>query len=95
VPSRYQEILPLAALEAMAAGLPVVAARAGGLAEAVPEEGLYPPGDVERLGARLDALYGDAAAGDRALTRARERWAPEVIAQALREIYAATSPREP
>jgi glycosyltransferase involved in cell wall biosynthesis len=95
VPSRYQEILPLAALEAMAAGLPVVAARAGGLAEAVPEEGLYPPGDVPALAARLTALYKDAAAGDRALTSARERWAPEVIAQGLRELYAATSPREP
>ena len=42
VPSRYAEILPLAALEAMAAGLPTVAARSGGLVEAVPEEGLYP-----------------------------------------------------
>jgi glycosyltransferase involved in cell wall biosynthesis len=92
VPSRYQEILPLAALEAMAAGLPVVAANAGGLSEAVPKEGLYPPGDVPQLGQRLRALYGDAAAGDRALTVARERWAPEVIAAGLREIYAATSP---
>jgi glycosyltransferase involved in cell wall biosynthesis len=95
VPSRYQEILPLAALEAMAAGLPVVASRAGGLSEAVPDEGLYPPGDVQQLGERLKSLYGDAAAGDRALTAARERWAPEVIAQGLREVYAATSPQEP
>jgi glycosyltransferase involved in cell wall biosynthesis len=95
VPSRYQEILPLAALEAMAAGLPVVAARAGGLAEAVPDEGLYTPGDVQQLGERLSALYGDGAAGERALTRARERWAPEVIAHGLREVYAATSPGAP
>src|SRR4051812_24356055 len=95
VPSRYAEILPLAALEAMAAGLPVVAARTGGLAEAVPEEGHYPPGDVAALAARLRALYGDAAAGERALARARERWAPEVVAAGLREVYAATSPREP
>ncbi len=92
VPSRYAEILPLAALEAMAAGLPVVAARAGGLAEAVPEEGLYAPGDVAALAGRLQALWGDAAAGERALARARERWAPDVIAAGLREVYAATSP---
>ena len=92
VPSRYAEILPLAALEAMAAGLPVAAARAGGLAEAVPEEGLYPPGDVAALAGRLQALWADAAAGERALARARERWAPEVIARGLREVYAATSP---
>jgi glycosyltransferase involved in cell wall biosynthesis len=90
VPSRYAEILPLAALEAMAAGLPVVAARAGGLAEAVPEEGLYAPGDVTALAGRLRALWGDAAAGERALARARERWAPDVIAAGLRAVYAGT-----
>jgi glycosyltransferase involved in cell wall biosynthesis len=87
VPSRYAEILPLAALEAMAAGLPVVAARTGGLADAVPPEGLYEPGDVGALAQRLQALYGDAEAGERALRRARERHAPRVIAATLRAIY--------
>jgi glycosyltransferase involved in cell wall biosynthesis len=87
VPSRYAEILPLAALEAMAAGLPTVAARSGGLAEAVPEEGLYPAGDVLALTARLAALYRDAAAGERALTAAQERSSPDVIAHALSAIY--------
>jgi glycosyltransferase involved in cell wall biosynthesis len=87
VPSRYEEILPLAALEAMAAGLPVVAARAGGLAETVPEEGLYPPGDVGALGDRVAALYGDAAAGERALALALARYAPGVVAAALRGVY--------
>jgi glycosyltransferase involved in cell wall biosynthesis len=82
----------LAALEAMAAGLPVVAARAGGLAEAVPEEGLYAPGDVAGLAVRLRALWGDASAGERALARARARWAPGVVAAGLRDVYAATSP---
>jgi glycosyltransferase involved in cell wall biosynthesis len=87
VPSRYQEILPLAALEAMAAGLPVVAARRGGLAEVVPEEGLYPPGDVPALAERLEALWADAAAGERARQALAARAAPSVIADALRDIY--------
>ena len=93
MPSRYAEILPLAALESMAAALPTVAARSGGLAEAVPEEGLYPAGDVDALQARLGALYGDAAAGERALAAARARSAPEVIAEHLAErLRSATSP---
>jgi glycosyltransferase involved in cell wall biosynthesis len=87
VPSRYAEILPLAALEAMAAALPTVAARSGGLTEAVPEEGLYPPGDVPALAERLRSLYGDAEAGERALAAARARSAPEVIAAQLAALY--------
>ena len=67
----------------MAAGVPVVAARSGGLAELVPEEGLYPPGDVAALAARLRRLWGDAAAGERALAVVRERCAPEAVARAL------------
>ena len=92
VPSRYAEILPLAALEAVAAGLPVVAASAGGLAEAVPGEGLYPPGDVAALTARIRALFGDAAAGERALALARARYAPAAVASKLRELYDGRTP---
>jgi glycosyltransferase involved in cell wall biosynthesis len=88
VPSRYAEILPLAALEAMAAGLPVVATRAGGLADAVPEEGLAPVGDVDALAERVQALWRDAAAGERALARVREHSAPERVAERLRAVYA-------
>jgi glycosyltransferase involved in cell wall biosynthesis len=87
VPSRYEEILPLAALEAMAAGLPVVAARAGGLSEMVPGEGLYPRGDVDALTARVRALWGDAVAGERALAAVRARTAPAVVAKALSAVY--------
>jgi len=87
VPSRYAEILPLAALEAVAAGLPVVASSAGGLAEAVPGEGLYPPGDVAALAERVRALFGDAAAGERSLEFARERFSAPVVASRLRELY--------
>jgi glycosyltransferase involved in cell wall biosynthesis len=92
VPSRYAEILPLAALEAMAAGLPVVAARTGGLVELVPEEGHYPPGDVAALAERLRARWGDAAAGERALAVVRERFSPAVVAAQLRRAYAPDGP---
>ena len=87
VPSRYAEILPLAALEGMAAGVPVVATRAGGLPEAVPEEGLAPVGDVPALAERLRALFADAAAGERALARVRAISAPDVVAARLRAVY--------
>jgi glycosyltransferase involved in cell wall biosynthesis len=87
VPSRYEEILPLAALEAMAAGLPVAAASAGGLAEIVPAEGLYPTGDVAALADRVTALWADARSGDRALAAVRERCAPAAVASALRAVY--------
>jgi glycosyltransferase involved in cell wall biosynthesis len=89
VPSRYAEILPLAALEAMAAGLPVVAARAGGLADVVPEAGLHAPGNVAALAERITALWGDEAAGEAALAAVRARSAPGVVAAALRDVYGA------
>ncbi len=87
VPSRYAEILPLAALEAMAAGVPVVASRSGGLAELVPEEGLFASGEVGALTGRLQRLWGDAAAGERGLAVVRERTAPGVVARQLAATY--------
>jgi glycosyltransferase involved in cell wall biosynthesis len=87
VPSRFAEILPLAALEAMAAGLPTVAARSGGLEDAVPEEGLYPAGDVAALTDRVRALWGDVAAGERALAAARRISGPQAVAERLRAVY--------
>ena len=59
-----QEGLGVAALEAMAAGKPVVASRVGGLAEAVVDEGtglLVPPGDPAPLAAALDRLAREPA----------------------------------
>ena len=87
VPSRFAEILPLAALEAMAAGVPLAAAAAGGLSEAVPGEGLYPPGDAAALAERLRALWRDAEAGERGLAVVRERYSPAAVAAQLRDLY--------
>ena len=56
------EGLPLSLLEAMRAGLPVVASRVGGVAEAVVpgQTGLLvPPGDEGALAGALEALLED------------------------------------
>ena len=89
VPSRFAEILPLAALEAMAAGVPLAAADVGGLAETVPAEGRYPPGDVAALAARLTRLWRSEPAGARALAVTRERFAPPAVAARLAAVYGA------
>jgi glycosyltransferase involved in cell wall biosynthesis len=63
-PSRYEGGLGLVYLEAMACGLPVIARRAGGAAEAVldGETGLLlVHGDVEETAAAIDTLLVDAA----------------------------------
>lgn len=93
VPSRSAETFGLAAAEAMAAGVPVVASRIGALPELV--ESVVPPGDAAALAAAASALYGDAAAGERALDAVRERCAPGVVARSLAAVYAGGPVPEP
>lgn len=86
VPSRWPEPQGLVAIEAMAAGVPVVASRVGGLAELVaPEETglLVEPGDADALAAALDRLLGDPALrarmGTAGAARARNYTASAVV----------------
>lgn len=62
IPSRWLETGPLVALEARAAGVPVLAARRGGLAEIV-EDGVHgrllPPDDVDAWSAAVAELAAD------------------------------------
>lgn len=80
------EGLPLAALEAMAAGLPVIASDSGGTREAVAdgETGvLFPVGDAPALAAALRRLAGDAALRARLGVAGRERWRERFMAQPM------------
>jgi glycosyltransferase involved in cell wall biosynthesis len=81
MPSRYHEFAPYSALEAMAAGVPVVASRLGGLPELIGDERCVPPNDVEALAGRLSELWAQPARrqaeGEALMARARERHGEE------------------
>lgn len=76
IPSVWDEIAPYSALEAMAAGVPVIATRTGGLPELVGESRCVERGDVAALAEALDALWRDparrAAEGAALISRVRE-----------------------
>ncbi len=70
------EGLPLVVLEAMAAGLPVVATRIGGVVEALGPDHpwLVPPGDAPALATALTAALRDQDARTRAAGLQRQRY---------------------
>ena len=70
----FTESCPMVALEAMAAGVPLIAADAGGVSEIVGDEQtgwLFPPGDVDRLVGRIVTVLADPARASRVCSRAR------------------------
>jgi glycosyltransferase involved in cell wall biosynthesis len=87
VPSRSAETFGLAAAEAMAAGLPVVASAVGALPELVDADGLVPPGDAGALAAAARARFGDQGAGQAGLERVLALAAPAIVAGLLRSLY--------
>jgi glycosyltransferase involved in cell wall biosynthesis len=83
LPSRM-DAFPLATLEAMAAGVPVIASRVGGVPEQITnlEQGvLVPPGDAETLADWIVRLHDDEALRARLAEAARRRVREELTVE--------------
>ena len=90
VHASFEDAFPTVLLEAMAAGLPVVASRVGGIPE-ITDEVLVPPGDAEALAHAMRELLDDdehrRSMGEAARTHARERFSTAAWIARLEEIY--------
>src|SRR3954454_21496188 len=93
VPSRSAETFGLAAAEAMAAGVPVVASDIGALPELVEPEGLVPPGNPQALAQAISRRFGDQEAGERGIAAAKALTSPQAVAPRLSAAYEAASIR--
>jgi glycosyltransferase involved in cell wall biosynthesis len=91
MPSRYHEFSPYSALEAMAAGVPVVASALGGLPELIGTARCVPPNDPHALAARMRSLWADPARraedGNALLARARENHSADRYIDRLLDLY--------
>ena len=97
LPSHF-EALPMAVLEGMAAGLPVVATRVGAIPDVVGADAglLVRPGDADALGAALVTVLKDEprriAMGAAGRLRAREAYSADVVVPAIEHLWAELAP---
>ncbi len=91
MPSRYHEFAPYSALEAMAAGVPVIASCLGGLPEMLGAKRCVPPGDAAALAGRMTTLWESPelrrAEGDELISRAHAGYGEERCVSRLLELY--------
>jgi glycosyltransferase involved in cell wall biosynthesis len=92
MPSRYHEFSPYSALEAMAAGVPVIASGLGGLPELVGAERCLPANDPHALAARMWSLWREPerrrSEGETLIERTRAHHSEERYIQRLLAICA-------
>jgi glycosyltransferase involved in cell wall biosynthesis len=91
VPSVGPDVMPFAALEAMSAGVPVVASRSGSLPEVVGDEHCVPRRNAHAFAAAMRTFWDDRirrrAIGEALLARARERFAEDRYVRELLAVY--------
>jgi glycosyltransferase involved in cell wall biosynthesis len=93
VPSVSGDVMPFAALEAMAAGVPVAASDAGSLPEVLGQDACVPKNDATALATRMRALHdGPAqrqAEGDENIARASTHFGEQRYLKDLLAVYGA------
>lgn len=91
MPSRYHEFAGYAALEAMAAGVPVLVSTLGAPPELAGAERAVPPNDHQAWAARMSALWGDpderGREGDALLARAADGHGERAYTRGLLGLY--------
>ena len=91
MPSRYHEFAGYSALEAMAAGVPVIGSRLGALTEILGAERCLPPNDPHAVAARMRQLWVEPERrrrdGEALMARARERHSEERYVELLLDTY--------
>jgi colanic acid/amylovoran biosynthesis glycosyltransferase len=94
----FMEGLPIVLMEAMAAGVPVIASRVAGIPELVEDDKtglLFTPSNWDELASRIDCLLGDEALRTRLAEQAKEKIASEfdtrTSAERLARLFSATN----
>jgi glycosyltransferase involved in cell wall biosynthesis len=94
MPTLCVEALPMALLEAMACGLPIIASDIGGISTAIDHKQnglLFPPGDVDQLTSYIGRLLDEPrlaqALGDAARAKAIERFSMERMVRDTEEVF--------
>lgn len=89
----YNESFGLVSLEAMRAGLPVIATNVGSLPEIVKQGSgfLYPPGSIEQLASHMGTFIKERPAiskmGQKALETFKENFTFEIFEQKMRNVF--------